>query len=415
MGSVKRTLLGTAIVLVVGFAATAIVAGWTAMSGSDAAQLAGIGAGVAGVAILVAAPLLRGLRRCSLAIQVGVLALVVVGAVGLGVFIAADAMFISNHDLGAIQVILLAAATVGVAGAVVLGAQVAASTASLVEVTRGIGASASAVATPESGAEVRRNDGPPELVRLARELDEMQVRLDAARRRERAVEESRRELVAWVSHDLRTPLAALRAMAEALEDGIVSDAESVDRYHRSMREETDRLAALVDDLFELSRTQAGALRLHLERVSLEDLVSEAIAGVAPVAEAKGVRVVGRLDGRPPEIVVSAPELLRALRNVLENAIRHTPADGSVMVEAGAVDPDAAYVSVVDAGGGVPEADLERIFDVAYQSDPARTAGGAGLGLAIARGFVEAHRGHITVCNENGGARFTVHLPREPVT
>jgi signal transduction histidine kinase len=195
---------------------------------------------------------------------------------------------------------------------------------------------------------------------------------------------------------------------------VVTDEATVARYHASMRTEVDRLAALVDDLFELSRTHAGALVLQLERVSLEDLVSDAIAGVAPVAAAKGVQLIGRLDGPAPEIVASTPELLRALRNVLENAIRHTPTDGSVMVEAGAAAPDAAYVSVVDAGGGVPEADLERIFDVAYQSDPSRTGGGAGLGLAIARGFVEAHRGHITVRNENGGARFTVHLPRDPV-
>jgi signal transduction histidine kinase len=415
MGPVRRTLLWTALVLVVGFAATALVAGWTAMSAPDAVRLAGIGAGVAGAAVLVAAPLLRALRRCSLAIQVGVLALVVVGAVALGVFIAAETMFISDHDLGAMQVILLAAATVGVAGAVVLGAQVAASAASLVEVTRSIGDPERGAATGVPPVVHERTDGPPELARLARELEDMEARLTASRRRERAVEESRRELVAWVSHDLRTPLAALRAMAEALEDGVVTDAGTVARYHQSMREETDRLAALVDDLFELSRTQAGALRLQLERVSLGDLVSDAIAGVAPVAAAKGVHLVGRVDGPPPEIVVSAPELLRALRNVLENAIRHTPADGSVMVEAGAVEPDAAYVSVVDAGGGVPEADLERIFDVAYQSDPARTAGGAGLGLAIARGFVEAHRGSITVRNENGGARFTVRLPRDPVT
>ena len=217
-----------------------------------------------------------------------------------------------------------------------------------------------------------------------------------------------------MSHDLRTPLAALRAMVEALEDGVVTDPGTVGRYHAAMRAETERLTALVDDLFELSRTQAGALRLQLERVSLGDLVSDAIAGVAPVAAAKGVRLEGRLEGPAPEIVVSTPEVLRALRNVLENAIRHTPTDGSVMVEAGAAEPGQAFVSIIDSGGGVPEHDLDRIFDIAYQSDPSRTAGGAGLGLAIARGFVEAHRGRITVRNENGGARFTVQLPMDPV-
>lgn len=402
----KRSVLVATVVVVVGFGLTAVVAALTAMSTGDALRLVGIGAGVAAVAVVVAAPLLRMLRRRPLAVQVGVLALVVVGAVALGTFGAAEAMFISQHDLGAIEVILLAVATVGVAGAVLLGAQVEASAASLVAVTRRIGVDDAAV--PEVVA------GPPELARLAEELVVMEERLADSRRRERAVEESRRELVAWVSHDLRTPLAALRAMAEALEDGVVTDAETVRRYHGAMRTEVDRLAALVDDLFELSRTHAGALRLQLARVSLGDLVSDAIAGVAPVAAAKGVQLVGRLDGPAPEIVASTPELLRALRNVLENAIRHTPTDGSVMVEAGVTAAHGAYVSVTDAGGGVPEADLERIFDVAYQSDPSRTGGGAGLGLAIARGFVEAHRGRITVENEHGGARFTVHLPRDPV-
>jgi signal transduction histidine kinase len=153
------------------------------------------------------------------------------------------------------------------------------------------------------------------------------------------------------------------------------------------------------------------LQLQLQRVSLGDLVSDALAGASPVAAAKGVRLEGHLDGRPAELEVSTSEVLRALRNILENAIRHTPSDGSVTVEAGS-DDAGAYVSVIDTGGGISERDLPRIFEVAFRGDAARTPGdaGAGLGLAIARGFVEAHRGDITVRNENGGCRFTVHLP-----
>jgi signal transduction histidine kinase len=132
-----------------------------------------------------------------------------------------------------------------------------------------------------------------------------------------------------------------------------------------------------------------------------------------VAAAKGVHLEGRVDGVQAEVAVSTPEVLRALRNVLENAIRHTPPDGSVMVEAGSRSTE-AYVSVIDTGGGIPEADLERIFDVGYQADSARSAGSSGLGLAIARGFVEAHQGDISAANENGGARVTVRLPRAPV-
>ena len=400
----SRVLRNALVTIAVGLALTVAVAVASAMPARDAGELIAIAVGTAAVAVLLGLPLLARLRRRPLAVQVSVLALVIVAAIGLGVFVAAEAMFIGPHDLVVIEVVLVAVATVGVTASVVLAGRVVATSASLVEATRRIGGSDRSTVPPVSG--------PPELARLAEELTQMEARLDDARRRERSVEKSRRELVAWVSHDLRTPLAAIRAMVEALEDRVVEDSETVDRYHAMLRTETDRLAALVDDLFELSRTQAGALRLHVERVSLGDLVSDAIAGVAPVAEAKGVRLEGRIDGPAPDVKVSTPEVLRALRNVLENAIRHTPPDGSVMVEAGADDLQHVYVSVLESGGGVPEEDLERIFDVAYQSDPARTAGGAGLGLAIARGFVEAHHGRITVRNERGGARFTVRIPRE---
>ena len=223
--------------------------------------------------------------------------------------------------------------------------------------------------------------GPEELRRLGAELAEMEVRLAETQRRERTLEASRRELVGWVSHDLRTPLAGIRAMAEALEDGVVEDPETIERYHRRIREEADHLAALVDDLFELSRTHAGGLRLQFSTVSLADLVSDALSGSAPVAEAKGVQLVGRMVGPPPEIEASAPEVLRVLRNLLENAIRHTPSDGSVVVEAGIDEtrPGCVFVSVRDDGGGVPPADLARIFDIGYQGDPARGSGSAGLG------------------------------------
>ena len=152
--------------------------------------------------------------------------------------------------------------------------------------------------------------------------------------REQALEGSRRELVAWVSHDLRTPLSAIRALVEALEDGIVDDRPTVARYHTMLRIEAERLSGLVDDLFELSRTQAGVLRLEFESVSLADLVSDALAGASAVAATKGVHLEGHVAGVAPELHASAPEVLRALRNMLENAIRHTPSDGTVVVEAG---------------------------------------------------------------------------------
>lgn len=380
----------------------------TSMSAADAFELIGIAAGIALIGIPVGLLVLRALRTRPLGVQCAALALTTTGSLMLGALAAAQAMFISEHDLAALSVVLVASGTAGVITSLLLGARIGAASSDLVETARRIGGE-------NPVGPVRVVDAPRELARLGEELAEMEIRLEAARRAERTLEASRRELVAWVSHDLRTPLSGIRAIVEALEDGVVDDPATVARYHRTLREEADHLAALVDDLFELSRTQAGALHLRFARVSLSDLVSDALASSAPVAAAKGVKLEGRVVGPPPELDASAPEVLRVLRNLLENAIRHTPSDGSILVEAGIDDdaPESVYVSVHDSGGGVPEDDLDRIFDVAFQVDHARTPGsGAGLGLAIAKGFADAHQGEITVCNESGGARFTLRLPCE---
>jgi signal transduction histidine kinase len=252
---------------------------------------------------------------------------------------------------------------------------------------------------------------PAELNELSNELSVTHERLAQGRTRERALEASRRELVAWVSHDLRTPLAGLRAMAEALEDQVVVDPRTVSQYHTQIRREVDRLTAMIDDLFELSRIHAGALRLSRRMVGLEDLVAEVVASAEPVARAKGVRLTGAaVRGMP--IFVDSAEMGRALRNLVTNAIRHTPSDGVVDVLA-EVQSGMACVSVSDACGGIPPGDLPRVFDVAFRGEQARTPGpleGAGLGLSIARGIVEAHSGQIAVRNAGPGCQFLIRLP-----
>ncbi len=382
------------------------------MTVTDAIELAAIAGGVALLAFAIGAAVLRAQRRRSVGAQIVVLVVSTVIAVIAGAFAAARAMFISHHDLTALTVVLISVGIVAIAIGRWLGARIGAASRSLAATARRLGDDADDDRAQPSALE---RGAPAELTQLADELAATQARLDEARARQQQLEASRRELVAWVSHDLRTPLAGMRAIVEALEDGVVTDEATVTRYLGTLREEVDVLAALVDDLFELSRTQAGALRLQFERVSLGDLVSDVLAGSAPVAAAKNVRLEGRLVGPPPELEVSAPEVLRALRNLLENAIRHTPSDGSVVVEAGVDDeiPAWAYVAVHDTGGGVPDEDLPRVFDVAFQGDRARSPGsnaGAGLGLAIAKGFVEAHQGEVSVRNCDGGATFTIRLP-----
>ena len=256
----------------------------------------------------------------------------------------------------------------------------------------------------------------PTAVLLGRTFGRRIVWAREALERERAAEASRRELVAWISHDLRTPLAGIRAMAEALADGVVARPSEVAGYACRIRRETERLSDMVDDLFELSSITAGALQLTLSAVPLHDVVSEAVAAQAPVAARRGVRVLAE-GSNWPVVRGSDPELARVVRNLLANAIRHTPADGTVQVAAG-VDGGEAWLRVDDGCGGIPEADLSRVFEVAFRGSKARTpvpgdgqfASGAGLGLAIARGLVEAHRGRIAACNHGPGCRFEIRLP-----
>ncbi|MDQ6874129.1 MAG: HAMP domain-containing histidine kinase [Actinomycetota bacterium] len=310
------------------------------------------------------------LRRRSISANVSAVVLAAVAAVAAGVLAAASAMFISSHDLQVLLVVVVIAGLVSLGNAFWLG----------------------------------------------RRLGSESVWAAQARARERALEASRRELVAWVSHDLRTPLAGLRAMAEALADGVVTDPSTVDSYHQRLRIETDRMSALVDDLFELSRINAGALALTLDPIDLADVVSDAVASAAPVASASGVRLVAEPGAYPP-VRGSQTELGRVLRNLLANAIRHTPVEGVVTV-AGGADDRGAWLSVADGCGGIPEDDLPRVFDVAFRGTRSRTPpsqptpAGAGLGLAIARGLVEAHRGDIAVSNAGAGCRFVVRLPAE---
>lgn len=337
----------------------AVLVGWSQdLPARDLAQLVGLAFGVAAVVGVAGHLALRSRRARSLHLQAVVVALASVGATALGTLAAARAMFVSTHDLAVLFVVLVAAATVGVLGA-----------------------------------------------------EEMSRRLDASQRRERALDRARRDLVAWVSHDLRTPLAGIRAMVEALQDGVVDDPETIERYHRAIHQETTRLATLVDDLFELARIQASRLHLQLEMGSLGDVVSDAVASAQPLAGAKGVRLDGRVHQDLPPMALATPEVGRVLRNLLDNAIRHTPSGGAVTVEVGQNDGH-AYVTVTDGCGGIPDADLDRVFEPAYRGDSARSPGdrGGGLGLAIARGLAEAHAGQLGVQNSEGGCRFTVRLP-----
>lgn len=352
------------------------------------------GAAVAG---LLGAGALWLLRGKSVAVSLAVVVVVAVTAMLSGTLSVAWAMFLSTHDLWVVTTIVAMAAVVALAVALPLGRWVVGRSRALARAARTFG--------EEGGFAPPDGVVTAELAELSRELAETSARLTESRHREQALEQSRRELVAWISHDLRTPLAGLRAMSEALEDGVAPDPQ---RYLRQMRAEVERLNTMVGDLFELSRIHSGTLSLARSRISAYDLVADAIAGADPLAKQQGVRLVDEgVEDLP--LHVDGKEMTRVLGNLLINAIRSTPADGTVAVAAARIE-DGVVLSVTDGCGGIPDADLGRVFDTGWRGSEARTAPGGGLGLAIVQGIVQAHDGRAAVRNVLGGCRFEVTLP-----
>ncbi len=374
------------------------------MSLHDMVVLIAASAGTSAVVTTAGLWLLRALRRRPLRDAVIVVALTPVVTVVGAAAIVTTSMFLSTSQFAVLIGTVVFAGLGGVITSIVLAR-------TITHGSEELRIAASAVS--QGGSYIAPTSTPSaELAALAEELRRAHANLDEARRHEHAIEDSRRELIAWVSHDLRTPLAGIRAMAEALEDGVVFTPADRQLYHQRISIEADRLARMVDDLFELSRIHAGSLTLSLRSMALHDVVREAVASASPIAAAKGVQLFGPRGVAEPVVDIDEYKLTRVVANLLGNAIRHTPHDGAIDV---AADDDGrfVYLSVTDGCGGIPVADLDRVFDVAFRGTSARTpdpGGGAGLGLAIARGIVQAHAGEISVANVEGGCRFTVALP-----
>lgn len=232
---------------------------------------------------------------------------------------------------------------------------------------------------------------------------------------ERVAEQSRRQLVAFVSHDLRTPLAGIRALSEAIADGVVSPDE-VRTQAKNIEQESIRLSEMVDDLFEMAKINAGAINAPYERVALDEVVDDVLSTHRIAARRAGVELEIDLPAKPVRVIGSDRALVRVLSNLVANAIAHTPAGGSVTLAVG-TDENGAWARVDDTGVGINAADLPRVFDVAYRGSNDRVPrsdsslpSGSGLGLAIAAGLVRAHRGTLSAHNLAHGARFEVRLP-----
>jgi two-component system sensor histidine kinase BaeS len=246
--------------------------------------------------------------------------------------------------------------------------------------------------------------GPAELAELSAAFNDMASRLAE-------LFDTRKELVAWASHDLRTPIGSLRAMLEALEDGVAEP----DELLPVLRKQVQTLETLVEDLFEVACIDAGALTLELLPTDLSGLVETSVAGLAAEAEARGVRLETRTNGVSPALC--APDKIeRVLGNLLTNAVRHTPANGSVVVSV-AAHGDELHVTVDDTGVGIAPSAQQRMFERFWRGDAARTPGngGAGLGLTIAQGLIQAHGGRIWAEPRDGGGThvgFSLPVARE---
>lgn len=275
------------------------------------------------------------------------------------------------------------------------------------------------VAQQVAGGDLNRRaqvSGRDEVAQLGAAFNAMIDHLQAAAREREEVEKLRRDLIAWVSHDLRTPLTSIRAMTEALHDGLVEDPATIQRYYRTMRADIIGLNRLIDDLFELAQLDAGRLTFEMAPASLRDLVSDSLESFRILAEQRHISLSGEVRHDVDTVLINAEKMGRVLANLISNALKYTPAGGQVSVLAER-HPDGVAVTVQDSGPGFNAVDLPRVFEKFYRGEGARSrtmGNSAGLGLAIARGVVEAHGGYIWAYNApEGGACVRFVLPLYP--
>lgn len=322
----------------------------------------------------------------------------------INVWITARLMFVSEHDLLLATILLLFASGIAVA----LGAFFADA------LFRRIGQLQTAVrGLEEEGFATRTSvEGRDEIADLARTFNQMTAQLERTERERREIERSRRELIAWVSHDLQTPLTSIRAVIEALADEMIDDPATTERYLTTAKRQVESLSSLIDDLFELARLDAQGLKLDRSHVALSDLISDTLENFSAVALERGIKLEGAVASGLDPAWIDAERVGRVLDNLVGNALQYSQEGGKVRIAARR-EEDMILVEVEDSGPGFAEAELEAIFEPFVRGEVSRSrkTGGAGLGLSIARGFVEAHGGTISAYNrEAGGAVFRFKLP-----
>jgi signal transduction histidine kinase len=327
----------------------------------------------------------------------------------LNVWVTARLMFINKHDLALGSLLLLFAGGISIGYGYFLSNVITQALGKLVEGAKQIS---------QGDLTTRVNiPGNDEIAQLSTAFNQMAARLEQAAEREQALDKARRNLVAWASHDLRTPLTSLRAMIAALTDGVVDDPETVERYLNQSQNEIDRMSKLIDDLFELAQIDSGFLELDCEWVPLSDLISDTLESFAAHAGAQGVSLKGVVDPQVELVWVAPEKLSRVLDNLVSNALRFTPSGGAIYLSA-QDDEDTTEITISDTGSGIDPEELPFIFDRFHRGEKSRPRdkggnGGTGLGLSIVKGLVEAHGGEIKVESKLGeGTTFRFTLPKK---
>jgi signal transduction histidine kinase len=323
----------------------------------------------------------------------------------INVWVTALLMFVSQHDLILSMVLLLFAGGIAMSLGYFLSV-------SLTERIVRLNQAAKEIAQGNLDMRVAVT-GRDEMADLARTFNEMATQLEAAARQRHELDILRRDLVAWIGHDLQTPLASIQVIVEALADGVVEDPATVERYLQTAEHQIHSLSLLLDDLFKMAQIDAGGLKLEKHPNSICDLISDTIEAFSALAARQGVALEGSATPDVDPVAMDIEKIGRVLNNLLDNALRHTPAGGAVQVGA-SVTPEGVQVEVCDTGEGISAEDLPHVFERFYRGEKSRSraTGGAGLGLAIASGIVEAHGGQIEIESTVGqGTRVWFTLPR----
>jgi signal transduction histidine kinase len=322
----------------------------------------------------------------------------------INIYVTSQLMFVSRHDFLLLGALLIFAGILSASFGYLLAATMTQSLSQLQ-------GSAQRIAQEDFSTRVHLTEAD-ELSDVAHAFNMMADELERSFAKQHELEQARRNLIAAVSHDLRTPLTSIRAMIEALADGVVTDPATIQRYYQTISSQIENLSGLINDLFELSQLETGQLQLRLEPVNLNDLLSDVLESMQAQAKRKSVTLEGIFSEDLPLIKAEFAKIQRVVYNLVQNAIRHTAPDGSISLATKIV-PEGIQVEVTDTGEGITPEDLTRVFDQFFRGEKSRSreTGGAGLGLAIAKRIIEAHHGQIWVESQVGqGTRFSFVLP-----